>query len=166
MIFYVGIDNGVSGSVAAILADCSRSFVMETPTFSEQDYVQKKANVTRINVKKLTAWFRMLNEPGYNVRLTMERPMVNPMRFKATASALRAWEATLIALQPFPWPRMVIDSRKWQKAMLPEGAKGPELKSLSVQVGCRLFPCHKEWIVKQGDADSLLIAEAARRNKW
>ena len=48
--------------------------------------------------------------------------------------------------------------------MLPKGCKGAELKAASKDVGIRLFPQHKEIIVKQKDADSLLIAEWARRN--
>ncbi|MHC4574386.1 MAG: hypothetical protein ACYS76_09695 [Planctomycetota bacterium] len=47
--------------------------------------------------------------------------------------------------------------------MLPKGCKKEELKKASIDIGCRLFPYHKEQIIKHKDADSLLIAEWARR---
>ena len=167
MIYYCGIDNGVSGSISIVREDGSVSDAFSMPTFQEQDYVKKKQNVTRINTKELHS--RLYEIDGHDldskIRAILERPFVNPMMFRATLSAIRAWEAILIVLKQFNWPQIVIDSKKWQKAMLPQGCKGPELKVASVQVGCRLFPDHVDWIRKQKDADSLLIAEFARRNK-
>lgn len=162
---YVACDNGISGSFAWVNEDCSESGVMTTPTFSEQDYTIKKQNVTRVDFKAVFAWFNENKLNGSTARIVMERPFVNPMMFRATLSAIRAWEAMLIAIHDLQLPRIVIDSKKWQKAMLPAGCKGAELKKASVQVGCRLFPDHADWIVSQKDADSLLIAEYARRNK-
>jgi hypothetical protein len=160
---YASCDNGISGSFAWVNEDCSESGVVTTPTFVEQDFQKNKKNITRVDVPKLIAWFHSL--PKGDIRMIMERPFVNPMMFNATLSAIRAWEATLIALQEFNYPRQVIDSKRWQKEMLPQGCKGPELKVASVQVGCRLFPDHSDWIRDQGDADSLLLAEFARRNR-
>ena len=177
MIYYMGVDNGISGSVGWVNEDCSESGVFSTPVFQEQDYVKKKQNVTRIDTNALHKEF--ISICGFDIRggggsidvrdkvirVFLERPMIFPGRFRATLSAIRAWEATLIVLAEFPWPRIVVDSRGWQRAMLPTGCKGPELKVASVQVGCRLFPDHADWIKAQGDADSLLICEWARRNK-
>jgi hypothetical protein len=160
---YVACDNGVSGSFAWVNENCSESGVMTTPTFVEQDFQKDKKNVTRVNVRELIAWFHSI--PDTTTRIILERPFVNPMMFNATLSAIRAWEATLIALQGFNFPRQVIDSKRWQKEMLPARCNGKELKVASVQVGCRLFPNHVDWIRDQGDADSLLIAEYSRRNK-
>lgn len=168
---WIGIDNGVSGSVAWVNENCSLTGGFSMPVFQEQDYVKKQQNVSRINVNEL---HKLLYEIGggdlgggywKNVRVVLERPFVNPMMFRATLSAIRAWEATLIVLAKFCWPRIVVDSRGWQKAMLPTGCEGAELKKASVQVGCRLFPDHTDWIKAHGDADSLLIAEHARRSK-
>ena len=100
------------------------------------------------------------------VKVFLERPMVNPGRFQATASALRAMEATLIVLEMFKLPLQYVDSKQWQKALLPSGIKGPaELKKASMDIGCRMFPHLSEIIKKQGDADGLLIAEWARRSQ-
>jgi hypothetical protein len=48
--------------------------------------------------------------------------------------------------------------------MFPKGLKGIELKKASMDIGIRLFPHLEEVIIKQKDADGLLIAEWARRN--
>lgn len=177
---YLAIDNGVSGSIGWVNDICSKSGAVTMPIFSEQDYVRKKQNVTRIDVKELNLLLRRAEDDAragkmeggltviYNecIRIILERPFVNPMMFRATLSAIRAWEAVLIVLKDFAWPRIVVDSKAWQKAMLPEGVKGgPELKKASRSIGMRLFPDHSDWIKDHGDADSLLIAEYARRNK-
>jgi hypothetical protein len=55
-----------------------------------------------------------------------------------------------------------IDSKEWQKEMLPKGVKGSdELKKLSLDIGNRLFPQFRDF--KHPDRDSLLICEYARR---
>ena len=89
-----------------------------------------------------------------------------PVRFKATTSALRCLEATLICVDLFILSKDFCDSKQWQKMLLPSGIKGStELKKASMDIGCRLFPQHSDLIKKQKDADGLLIAEWARRSK-
>lgn len=88
--------------------------------------------------------------------------MVNPGRFLATASALRACEATLIVIESLKIPYQWIDSKEWQKALLPSGLKGPQLKKASKEIGLRLFPNIQ---LKHEDYDGLLIAEYARRQQ-
>ena len=56
-----------------------------------------------------------------------------------------------------------IDSKEWQKVLLQKGVKGPELKKASQDIGCRLFPKLKDIIIKQKDADGILIAEYCKR---
>jgi hypothetical protein len=89
--------------------------------------------------------------------------MVNPQRFSATITALRAFESTLILLEFLKFPHAFIDSKEWQKKLLPKGVKGTEnLKKESMELGCKLFPQHQELIRKHKDADGLLIAEYCR----
>jgi len=99
---------------------------------------------------------RLIGNSG--VFCLLERPMVNPGRFKATASALRALEATLIVLERLNIPFQYIDSKEWQRHLLPKGIEKDELKKAALDVARRLFPS-----VQTKDADSLLIAEYARR---
>ena len=66
----------------------------------------------------------------------------------------------MIALEESQFPYEYIDSKEWQKILLPKGLKGSdELKKASLDVGKRMFP---ELNLKK-DADGLLIAEFLRR---
>jgi hypothetical protein len=93
-------------------------------------------------VKRLTEITQFLDSPAEALAV-IERPMINPMRFQASVSAARSLEATLIAIESLGIPRMYVDSRQWQKALLPHWCKGPELKHASADIGCRLFPDRK-----------------------
>lgn len=169
MYVYIGIDNGVTGSIGmtgminGIDGVKKFSEFLKMPVMSELSYTKVKHKITRIDHDKLTKFFNQFTE--MRVIAILERPMVNPKRFKATASALRALEATLVVLEQLDIARQYIDSKEWQKAMLPSGVTGAGLKPASVDIGCRLFPQHKDAIKKHKDADGLLIAEYARREK-
>lgn len=167
---YIGIDNGVSGSIGGITTDGRLVVFQKMPTFSEQDYTKTKKNITRVDVKALRklmqAILHLEGDDPDRVRVIIERPMVNPTRFKATGSALRCLEAVLIALESLDISKRFVDSREWQKVLLPAGAKGEELKKASYDIGARLFPRMAKTFQKHGDADGLLMAEAARRGKW
>lgn len=159
---YIGIDNGVSGSIA-IIRDGTALF-SPVPVKKEQNYTKAKGFITRIDVVALEVALRMwVGDERSNVRVFLERPMVNPTRFKATTSALRALEATLICLERLHFSLEYVDSKQWQKTLLPKDCSGPELKVASKDIGVRLFPELADAIRKHGDADSLLIAEWAKR---
>jgi hypothetical protein len=161
-IVYIGIDNGVSGSIGVMMGNRVGLLLAGHYTRSEQDYVKKKQRVSRIDVPQLREF---LDPWGGARRVAMiERPMVNPHRFRATASALRALEATLILLEELGVSREFLDSKKWQRVLLPDGVSGsPELKRASREIGSRMFPSLAEDIKRHGDADGLLIAEYCRR---
>lgn len=100
---------------------------------------------------------------GTNILAVIERPFVNPSMFKSTLSAIRALEATLVILEHIGIPIRYIDSKEWQKELLPEGTKGTtELKKASLDIASRMFPTHIDTIKKQKDGDGILIAEYAR----
>lgn len=157
---YIAVDNGVSGTVG-VVGDKLDFF--KTPTKSVLKYTKKKANVTRIDIPIFRDKLMTIIN-GYKINEIMvglERPMVNPTRFNASASALRAWEATLILMEELGLPYIYIDSKEWQKALIPIGVKGStELKKASKQVGNRMFPSFKD--IKHGDRDGILIAEYLR----
>jgi hypothetical protein len=159
-VIYIGIDNGVTGSIGII--NDREAYFFKTPCFKEQNYTKVKGNISRIDHHRLG---ELLTDRIYQyAKVYLERPMVNPMRFKATVSALRALESTLIVVETLKIPHEYVDSKEWQKELLPKGVKGsPELKKASLDIGCRLFPKLKEEIVNHGDADGLLIAEYLRR---
>ena len=159
MSVFIGIDNGVSGSIG-IITDGGPCFI-PTPVFKQQNYTKIKKNISRVNYLQLK---RELKGYGKPRMVMLERPMVNPGRFLATASALRALEVTLVALEVLEFPYTFVDSKEWQSYLLPKGTKGPaELKKASMDIGCRLWPMLKTAIIKQHDADGLFLAEHARR---
>lgn len=156
---YIGIDNGVTGTIGIILGN--DSVFVETPVFKQQNYTKKKANISRIDVvalKKILEPYQKLE-----VMVLLERPMVNPKMLMASFSAVRALEATLGVIELLGYSYDYIDSKEWQKALLPKGSKGPQLKEDSVSIACRLFSKHTDTIVHHKDGDGILIAEYCRR---
>jgi len=159
---YIGIDNGISGNIG-IACGAYTSF-HKTPTIFGQDYTKAKKNISRIDspalLKLLTSEIAL--HTSSKPFCLLERPMVNPQRFASTTSALRALEATLVILETLGIGYRFVDSKEWQKELLPKGVKGSEeLKKASNDIGQRLFP---QFINIAADFDGLLIAEWARRN--
>jgi hypothetical protein len=154
---FVGIDNGVTGSIGVIHPDGKSSF-LETPVIKVPSYTKKKQFMHRIDWAGLNQ-----NLPDDSV-VVIERPMVNPGAFMATASALRALEATLIVMEMRGLEYVYIDSKEWQSEFISSSIIGhKEMKDASKRIGIQLFPNHTSKINKHGDADGILIAEYARR---
>lgn len=152
----IGIDNGVTGGIT-IMAN-TLILHIKTPVRKELSYTKAKQWITRIDCVPLERHLKMKLHNTIDPLCLLERPMLNPGRFKASVSAMRAMEATLIVLERLKIPVQYIDSREWQKTLLPSGLKGPELKTAAKSVAARLFPR-----IKIVNADSLLIAEYGRR---
>lgn len=158
---YIGIDNGTSGTCGVITPE-GKTYFIKTPIKKEQSYTKKKQNISRVDFHELYSFLRPFSRtPCIAV---LERPMVNPGAFKTTMSAMRTLEAEVLILEALCIPLQYCDSKDWQRIMLPKGAKGIELKHLSADIGCRLFPVHSVLIRKHKDADGLLIAEWAKRS--
>jgi hypothetical protein len=153
---YVGIDNGVTGTIG-IIHDAEAS-IYSVPTVKVQDYTKKRKSISRVNTERLE---RLLRD-WEDVFILLERPMTRPGRYNATISAARCLEATLIVLDRLKIPYQFCDSKEWQRVLLPKHSKDADLKKLSLQVGKRLFPGVR-WRGHFKDADGLLIAEWARR---
>jgi len=156
---FIGIDNGCSGSIGIIAEDNIRLF--KTPVKSELSYTKVKQYITRIDFDKLNELFDEYKDD--EVSILVERPLVNPTRFKATISGTRSLEATLIVIEQHKFRYKYIDSKEWQKELLPAGLKGIELKHASLDIGKRLFPNLD--FKKLKDADGILIAEYLKRKE-
>lgn len=174
----IGIDNGVTGSIGIIGNE--EPLMVPTPMTVQQNYTKAKQSISRLDVNRFKSMLLRYNK--WPCKAILERPLVNPMMFKATICAVRCLEAQLTILEALDIPYFYVDSKEWQKQLLPhvplkkkEGETAKErrrrdqenkrtLKKLSHDIGIRLFPSLSEQIEKQGDADSLLIAEWARRN--
>jgi len=154
IMYTISIDNGVSGSIS-ILDEKGLAKWYPTPIKKELNYTKKKAWLNRVDTVALA---ELLNPYRDEVKICgLERPMINPMRWNASVSAIRALEATLIVLEGLRIPFRYIDSREWQKVMLPSGLKGAdELKAAADAVCRRLFPNVE---ICKGGGDSLLMAK-------
>lgn len=161
---YIGCDNGSSGTIG-ILGDIEPMF-FQVPTFKQLSFQKtKKVNITRIDTVAFTKILTPLIKKEYYIKAILERPMLNSMRFNASISGARALEAILIVFENLDIGVQYLDSKLWQKELLPTGIKGSvELKKASKDIGIRLFPQFKEEITKHKDADGILIAEYAKRH--
>lgn len=168
MKYYIGIDNGTSGSIGLVGGEIP--IFIKTPTFMEQSYTKKKQRISRLDRVKLKEFIvNNVDLEGFaslscDIKVIFERPFVNPGGFKASMSAVRCLEAQLTIIEDLGLPFEYVDSKQWQKVMLPGLTKGTnELKQASLDIGCRIFPMCEKTIKSQKDADGILIAEWARR---
>ena len=160
MKIFIGIDNGVTGGVTILDENGKILWHSKTPVKKHLNYTKKKAFVNRVDPTAMKAILKIADaSDGLCDSFCMiERPMVNPTRFTATISAIRCLEATETLLELLQIPYQFIDSKEWQKILLPSGLKGDELKVASESVALRLFPK-----VKVLNSDCLLIAEYCKR---
>lgn len=156
---FIGIDNGTTGTIG-VVGDSIQPQFYKTPVKKEQDYTKAKKLVTRLDCEQFVG---ILNQYNKNdIFVACERPMINPTRWTASMTAIRCLEAQLIILEMLAIPYQFIDSKEWQRVMLPKGIKGSdEQKSASKDIGNRLFPLFADF--KHPDRDGLLIAEYMRR---
>lgn len=148
---FIGIDNGVTGSIG-IISD-SDVLYYKTPVFRTLNYTKSKQFLKRIDVNELRNLLYMYKDYSFCL---IERPMINPGRWKASVSAIRAMESTLTVVELLKIPYAYIDSKEWAKALLPSGLEKQELKFASLNVGERLYP-HLD-LSNFDDCDGILIA--------
>lgn len=149
----IGVDNGVTGTIG-VVGEGLEPKIYHTPV-KEQNYCKKRDNITRLDANGFADILKQFD--AKDVMVVMERPMVNPTRFKATTSALRCFEAQLILIEHLGLAYCYVDSKDWQRELLPKGIKGAdEQKKASKDIGKRLFPQLADF--KHSDFDGLLIA--------
>jgi hypothetical protein len=166
---YIGFDNGVTSQGIGVVSGelNKKASLYKLPVKKELSYTKEAKHITRLDYEGLCSTFGRILE-DYDIKDTsfvligLERPMINSTRFNASLSAIRALEATLIAIEKFSFPFEYVDSKEWQKVLLPKNIKGSDaLKDASRDIGKRMFPC----LDIKKDADGLLIAEYLRRKK-
>ena len=189
VVIAVGIDNGVSGGVGIITPDKYNLFKM--PVFEDLNYQKSEDKyIHRIDVFELVNQLKTLMDkyPSEDIKVMIERPMINPHMFMASVSSARSLEAVLIALsfsrnEQFPngLPKHYIDSKAWQTVLLPNISKPKIGKEVEAKERAKLnkehtkrlkeaaffrvkqmFPNVIDKIKTNADADSMLIAEYCR----
>lgn len=159
---YGGIDNGVTGTIAVITP--TKKLFLKVPVFKSRSYTKEVKYITRINYSRLCEILEEVSKEG-KCLFYLERPMINPRRWVASLSAIRALEATLLALERYNIDYEFIDSKKWQHYMFPTVRGTNFLKQASMMRGLELFPEHAKLIKKHKDADALMIVQYLLESK-
>ena len=89
-----GIDNGATGSIACIISDNYIDY-LETPVKNCIDYTKEIQYINRIDYIKLQEWFeyhlknaKKIYKNKIKSIVILERPMVNPQRFKESRACI------------------------------------------------------------------------------
>ena len=117
MITYIGIDNGVSGSIGIISVDYQKGTVdvqfLLTPVKQELSYQKSKTKMlTRVDYKECKKLFQDIKDKSDRIILALERPMLNPQRYQASLSARASLEAMLILFEELDIPYSFLDSKE------------------------------------------------------
>lgn len=147
---YIGIDNGVSGTVG-ILDDGEKVVFFKTPVIKSKHYAKSRDMLTRIDRKKL----QKLLEPHLPALALIEAPFTNPGMFQATLSNHRSHAEISGVLEDLGITFETVLPRTWQPAVLGDVSGRELLKEASLKKAKELFP---KLIIKAPDADGLTIA--------
>lgn len=156
---YIGIDNGVSGTIGIIEED-DFYWLYKTPVRLVQDFHKTKRNISRLNVEE----FMWILKPFINndYKICIERPFINKIGFTSTISSVRCHEATLVALDLMGLKYQFIDSKEWQTYFFGDLRQVKDLKRESLEIGTKLFP---DISLKHNDRDGILIAQYIKENE-
>jgi hypothetical protein len=155
--YILSLDNGTGSTGIAMFGPNDLVRYEKFPTKSTINYQKEEQHITRVDVPALRILLVNWNIPKDTIVL-LERPLINPTRFKASISAARCFEATIIVLEELGLDYKVVDSKAWQRVLLPNIEGSNELKKASLELGKKLFPNLK----LKKDADSLLIGYWAK----
>ena len=158
-------DNGTTGTIGWRYG-CTINEMIEVPIKKRSSFHKEPRSTTVIDVDALEKALRdMLDRAKVkpsDVIAYRERPMINPKRWQASMSASRADEAETIILERMGIEYHYVDSKAWQRHILPSsGKKGTTsdiLKAESKDIGCKMFKHLSPIIEKHGDADGILGA--------
>ena len=156
----IGLDNGATGSMAVWDSNTNVMTMYKLPTKKELDYTKKVKHITRIDYPLFRDLLQEIKKDTNNdIHVYMEKPfMAGAMFLMVSINAFRCMESQLIALEECQIGYTVINSKDWQKHILPSGIKGSkELKKASLDIARRLYPYLSEKL-NLDNADSVLIA--------
>jgi len=148
--YYIGIDNGPTGSITILDDYCKIIYHDAVPTIQTINYTKKIKYIKRIDFKRLVD---VLSPYSNKARAITERPAINPKFMNTSILAARSFEILITALEYVGIGYEVIDSKEWQRAILGT-AHGKDLKFIADEKAKQLFQID----VKKGFGDSILIA--------
>lgn len=160
---FVGFDNGTTGTYGVVDGTGKAISFGETPVKTVRDYTLKIRHITRIDVLAVMRLLHIFEALGNKLVVVTERPLLNPGLLRGSVSAVRAYEALLVAVELSGHVMArTVDIRNWLTEYIPL-SDIRNTKEDSARIGTELFPQFADAIADHGDADGLLIAEYARR---
>lgn len=159
-------DNGTTGTLGWVAGPPAVADMIEVPTKKRSSFHKDPRSTTVIDIDELEKVLRNMMERAKvkpcDIIAYRERPMINPKRWQASMSASRADEAETILLEKLGIKYQYVDSKAWQRHILPSsGKKGTTsdmLKAESKDIGIKMFKHLSAIIEKHGDADGILGA--------
>lgn len=158
-------DNGTTGTIGFICGNLVHAMI-EVPTKKRESFHKAPRSTTVIDVNALEQalqfWMKQGKVMPNDIIAYRERPMINPKRWQASMSASRADEAETILLEKLGIKFQYVDSKAWQRHILPSSGKrgttSDILKAESKDIGIKMYKHLSSIIEKHGDADGILGA--------
>ena len=155
----IGLDNGTTGSLAVYDTNLNLMALHSLPIKNELSYQKKAKHITRIDFPGLCELLTRIKGGENDIHCFMEKPFsCSPRMINTAIISNRCFEAEIIALEECEIGYTVVNSKDWQKVLLPKGIAGSkELKKAALDVAKRLYPYLAEKL-NLSNADSVLIA--------
>lgn len=158
-------NSGTTGTVGW-LGYRGMSKMVEIPVKKRTSFHKVPHSMTVIDVEELERRICYWMDWGYTepaaVIAYRERPVINPKRWSESLTAIRADEAVTIMLERMGIKYQYVDSKAWQRHILPSfgkaGTTSDMLKAESKDIGLKMFKSLSDIIEKHGDADGILGA--------
>lgn len=187
----LGIDNGISGSIALMDPKGKIVFYEHVPVYSEQKWTKAKVKklktgikvqhdkITLIDVERLQSMLVKYTSVIPDIHCFLERPAISynsKWGMHTAVSASMSWAYVVYVLKRLKIARTDIDSKEWQKELIPEatgshnkeymktlkaGERNSLLKEASYMFAQGICPKFKS--NDPGDADSICLCEYGRR---
>jgi hypothetical protein len=162
MMIYIGIDNGLSGGLAAVHPNGYTPHLLAMPT-------RGKARGNELDAEAVYKWIRSIAaETSESIAVILETPGKFSKGVQAISSMWDSYGALRAVCEVMGLRHHRITPQQWQKVMLPGCAKG-DTKPAALQKVRQLWP-EETWLATprsskphEGLIEAALIAEYGRR---
>lgn len=186
----LGIDNGITGSIALMDPSGKVVFHAPVPVYKERKWTKPKLaklktktkvvydEITMIDVVTLQRMLVKYTSTISDIHCFLERPAISyaaAWSMKTSISAAMSWAYVVHVLKQLQIPRTDVDSKDWQKQLIPEatgeqnkeymktlkkGDRNKLLKEAAYDLAKTLYPALNS--KDKGAGDSICICEYGR----
>lgn len=190
MTYILGIDNGITGSIALMDQNGKVIYHAPVPVYKERKWTKPKKQklktktkivydeITVIDIDALQRMLVTFTSQTSDIHAFVERPAISyaaAWSMKTSISAAMSWAYVIYVLKKLQIPRTDLDSKEWQHQLIPEasGEKNKEymktlkagernklLKEAAYDLAKTLYP--KLNSKDKGAGDSICICEYGR----